>query len=349
MKKLLISLMTLAVVFSLAACSGAGSKSEAEENIYSKLQAAELICADCTEDGTAGRLFGDYFAQRVSEITEGKLRIDYRPDGELGGDLDLLRKMQANEIQLVVCQTAPTVSFVPEMAVFDLPMVFSKYDGDRIDAVLNGSNDFTARLSGAYEKAGLHLLGFLQNGTYRLTTANRPLTSLDDFKGLHIRTMENDNQMAFWAALGAEPTPLPWAEVYGALKSGSIDAQENAADTCWGASLQEVQQYLACTDHLLYCNQLCMNKEAWDSLDPAYQAAVVQAASEAIAYMRPLMEEVDAYHKQKLAESGMQLIEYDAAFYEDILALEGVQAVYDDIDRNQVDGLGTLLAEELRK
>ena len=161
--------------------------------------------------------------------------------------------------------------------------------------------------------------------------------------------MENTNHMAFWSALGAEPTPLPWAEVYDALMKGTIDAEENAPDTIYSAALQEVQGYLASTEHTLYCNQLCMNAEAWAALDPAYRSAVEQAAAEAIAYMRPLMEEVDAHHQRKLVESGMALIEYDAAFYESILALPGVQALCDDIDANQTGGLGTVLKEELHR
>ena len=347
MKKILIFALTLAIVLSLAACGG-GSKSADDVSVYAKLEPVELICADSTAVGSAGQLFGMYFAQRALEITEGKLSIDYHPNGEMGGDLDLIRQMKANKIQIVVCQTAPVVSFVPEMAVFDLPMVFSEYDADRIDAVLNGQNDFTSRLSKAYEDAGFHLLGFLQDGTYRLTTSNRPLNTLDDFKGLRIRTMENSNQMAFWSALGANPTPLAWADVYDALESVRVDAQENAVDTISGAYLQNVQKYLACTDHVLYCNQICINKDAWNSLDPAYRAAIQQAASEAIEYMRPLLEDVDRYHKQKLTENGMTLIEYDTAFYDSILTLPGVQALYRDIDA-QTDGLATILYEELNK
>ena len=349
MKKIPVFILTIAIVFSLTACGGAENKTADADNPYSKLPAVELIAADSTSEGTAGQLFGEYFAQRASEITEGKLTINYHPNGELGDDMDLIRKMQSDEIQLVVCQTAPIVSFIPEMAVFDLPMVFSGYDGERINSVLNGENEFRTALSKAYEKAGFHLLGFLQNGTYRLTTANRNLASLDDFKGLRIRTMENSNHMAFWSALGAKPTPLPWSEVYGALEKGSIEAQENAADTCFGASLQDVQEYLACTDHILYCNQISINREAWDSLEPAFQAAIEQAAAEAIEYMRPLLADVDAYHKQKLVESGMKLIEYDVSFYDSILALDGVKALYDEIDNNRADGLGTLLKEELSR
>ena len=235
------------------------------------------------------------------------------------------------------------------MAVFDLPIVFSEYDGDKIDTVLNGDNEFHARLSTAYEKAGLHLLGFVQNSTYRLTTADRELKTLEDFRGLRIRTMENSNHMAFWSALGAKPTPMAWADVYDALRDGRVDAQENAADTCASASLQDVQTYLACTNHILYCNQICINKEAWGSLAPAYQVAIEQAAAEAIAYVRPLLEEVDAYHKQKLVEGGMTLIEYDPEFYESILALENVQKLSDRIEQTQINGLGQILTEELNK
>jgi len=346
MKKILVFVLALAIALSLAGC-GAGTITANDETIYSRLPAVELVMADTTGQGSAGHLFGAFFAQRVLEITEGKLSIEYHPNGELGGDLDLIRQMKENQIQIVVCQPAPLVSFVPEMAVFDLPMVFSEYDGDKIDTVLNGDNEFHTRLSTAYEKAGLHLLGFVQNGTYRLTTANRELKTLEDFRGLRIRTMENSNHMAFWSALGAQPTPMAWADVYAALRDGRVDAQENAADTCASASLQDVQTYLACTNHILYCNQICISKEAWDSLAPAYKAAVEQAAAEAIAYVRPLLEEVDAYHKQKLVEGGMTLIEYEPEFYESILTQDGVRALNERIEQRQINGLGELLEKEL--
>ena len=73
------------------------------------------------------------------------------------------------------CQIAPVVSFVPEMAIFDLPMVFAQYDGETIDQVLNGDSQTHAAMSAAYEKVGLELLGIQQYATYRLTTANREL------------------------------------------------------------------------------------------------------------------------------------------------------------------------------
>ena len=313
---------------------------------YEALDDVELIGADSTGKGAAGQIFGEYVASQLDEITGGKLTMDYHPNGDLGGDADLIRQTQSNDIQIVVCQTAPIVSFIPEMAVFDLPMAFATADADKIDSVLNGENDFHTALAAAYEAQGLHLLGFLQNATFRLTTSNKELNTLADFAGLQIRTMENANHMAFWEAIGAQPTPLAWAEVYVSLQNKMIDAEENAADTVVGANLNEVQKYLALTNHILYCNQICINKDCYDSLDPAYQEALNTAVANAIAYMRPQLEEIDTTNKADLESKGMTIISYEPSFYEEVLALDGVKAVYSSIDE-QTNGLGTLLTTAL--
>ena len=368
MKKAAALFMAAAMAASLSACGGGsstgtttaptqapaaegsevegGASADVDTSSFEGLDDVELIGADNTSKGAAGQLFGELVAAKVDEITGGKLTIDYHPNSELGDDGDILRQMQSNDIQIVVCQTAPLVSFVPEAAVFDLPMVFSKYDGDTIDGVLNGDSAFRTELSSAFDAAGFHYLGILQNATYRLTTANKELNTLADFKALQIRTMNNSNHMAFWTAIGAEPTPLAWSEVYFALQSGTIDAQENAADTCVGANLNEVQKVLACTNHILYANQMTINKEAYDSLDPAYQAALNQAVTEALAELRPQLSEIDEQNKQTLVDKGMTLIEYDNAFYDEILNLDTVKKLYSDID-SQVNGLGSTLQEAL--
>lgn len=338
MKKIITILLILTICAAFCACGA---------EVVQTDDAIEFIGADSTGKGAAGQLFGELVAKKTKELTNGKFTIDYHPNGELGGDTDLIRQMQANDIQLVVCQTAPMVSFIPEMAVFDLPMVFSKYDGGTIDSVLNGENEFSSAMRKAYNNAGLELMGFLQNATYRMTTANVELKTLGDFRSLQIRTMENKNHMMFWSAIGAEPTPLPWPELYLALQNGTVDAQENAADTCAGANFQEVQKYLVCTNHILYCNQICMNKEAYDSLPEEYRQALNTAVKEAIEEMRLQLKTIDEESKQTLIDGGMQLIEYDDSFYDEILALNGVKALYDDINNSQANGLGTLLTESL--
>ena len=304
-----------------------------------------LITADTTAKGAAGQVFAQLIQAKVKAADAG-LVIDYFPNGELGGDADLLRQAQKGYIAITVCQTAPVVSFIPEVAVFDLPMVFARYDGDTIDKVLNGDSEFHKKMSAAYEKAGLHLLGFMQNATFRLATANKDLQTLTDFKGLQIRTMENKNHMDFWTAIGAEPTPLAWAELYISLQNGTVNAQENAADTCVGAHFEEVQKFLACTNHILYCNQICINDKIYKALKPEHRAVLDKAVAEALQEMRPKLEEIDKSNKAILEKGGMKIIEYDNSFFTDVLNIQGVKDLYKRID-NATNGLASSLEQSL--
>lgn len=335
-KKLFSLLLACSMLLTLSSC-GLSS------------QGVWLVTADTTAKGAAGQVFAQKIVEKAAELTkdsETPLVVDYFPNGELGGDADLLRQAQRGYIAITVCQTAPVVSFIPEMAVFDLPMVFAKYDGDTIDKVLNGDSEFRRQMSEAYERAGLHLLGFMQNATYRLTTSNTDLQTLSDFSGLQIRTMENSNHMSFWKAIGASPTPLAWAEVYISLQNHTIAAQENAADTCVGAHFEEVQKYLACTNHILYCNQICINSKIYNELSDEHKAALEQAVAEALEEMRPQLTEIDQKNKQILKDGGMTLIEYDNDFFDGVLAVQGVKDLYTKID-NATGGLASVLQSSL--
>jgi len=353
-RKLMSAVLAGLMVFSLTACGGDDKKAApaaggaAAGGEYAKLKEVTLIGADSSGKGAAAELFGELVASKVEKTTGGKLKIDYHPNGDLGNDEDLLRQMKSNDIQIVVCQIAPMTSLVPEMAIFDLPMVFSKYKGAAIEKVLNGDGAVKTAISAAYEKAGFHYLGILQNATYRLTTANTNLKTLADFKGLKIRTMSNKNHMAFWTAIGANPTPLAFSELYFALQSGTVNAEENAADTVVTSNFNEVQKYLACTNHILYANQIAINKKAYESLDPAYQKALNQAVAEASKEIGAKLADIEKTNKDALKKKGMTIIDYDKAFFDQVLAVQGVKDLYANIDK-QVNGLGTTLVKELEK
>ena len=142
------------MLMGLTGCGGEETKKEAAgSGEYAKLKTVELIGADSAGKDSAGQRFGELVAKNVDKITGGKLKIDYHPNSELGGDEDLLRQLKSNDIQIVVSQMAPVTAIIPETAVFDMPMSFAKYDGKTIDKVLNGNGEFHKKLSGAYEKA----------------------------------------------------------------------------------------------------------------------------------------------------------------------------------------------------
>lgn len=332
MKKLVSILLVLVMALSMVAVASA----------------EEVVASDATGVGALGDVWARRTYELIAEYSNGELTIDNHGNSEMGGDADVLRQVADGDIAICVNQTAPLVSFIPEMAVFDLPMVFAKYDAAKINEVLNGDNEFHAALSAAYEAAGYHLLGFLQGATFRLTTSNVDIHTIEGFAGLKIRTMENQNHMAFWTAIGAAPGPMAWTEVPFALQTGAIDAQENAADTCFSAHFEDVQKYLGCTNHILYCNQMCINQEIWDGLSDDVKAAVNKAVAEATAECSAKAAQVDADNKAALVAGGMELVEYAPEFYDSILASEGVQALYSKIDAD-TNGLASLLVAELNK
>ena len=353
MKKILVLLLVIAIGLTVIACSGQETATEPEppasdeepseaegESDYASLEPVELIGADNAGVGAAAQLYGELIAEKVAEITDGQLTIDYYPNSQLGNDQELQAQMLAGDIDIVIAQTAQTVSFVPEVAIFDLPMVFAKYDAQTIDYALNKS-EFSEKMKEAYRAKNMLILHYLQGGTFLETTSNKKIESIEDFKGLKIRTMENQYHMAFWEELGASPTPLPWPEVYVSLQQGLVDAQENATDTCVGANLHEVQDYLIMTHHILYCNQFLINASKFDSLDPLYQAALQQAVDEAAVEIEAALVAINDENREKLVEGGMELVEFEDSFIDQVL--EEAQEVYDaigeDIGQDYVDSL----------
>lgn len=116
-----------------------------------------------------------------------------------------------------------------------------------------------------------------------------------------------------------------------------------------GANLQEVQRYLACTNHILYVNQMAISKKCWDSLSAEEQTALEDAVAQALAELRPQLFQIDQENKDRLINDPshpMTLIEYDNNFFEEVLADPDVVALYQSIDQ-QVNGLATILRESL--
>ena len=349
-----LAVMVLAVgLFGLSACGGSsssesasGSASASAGGDYSSLDKVTLIATDSTSPESAGNLWQKAFKEAVEDITGGQITVDYHGNGELGGDADAHRQLQSNDVQIDVAQPAPFVSFIPEFAVFDAHMTMATYDADTIETVLNGDNEFSQKLQEAAESNKMHILGWLQNGTYRQVTSNKELKTLADFKGFQIRTMENANHMAFWTAIGAEPTPLAFAEVYFALQNGTVDGQENATDTSTGNNFQEVQKYLCKTNHVLYANCVMISKECWDGLDPLDQQAIQEAVKKANDQIRPQIAQLDEDSTKKMTDGGMEVIEYDDSFFQEVSENEGVKKLNEDLDE-QTNGLLSIMNEQL--
>lgn len=327
-KNYLLFMLIFVMVFALAACGG-NTKAPATEDTgngdYANLDPIVLKYANGAALGAAGDLWGVEFNKAVEDITGGKITVDYFPNSQLGVDSETQTQMLGGDIDIVSCQPAQTTSFVPQVGVFDLPLVFAKYDAATIDKALNDS-EFTVAINKAYGEAGMISLGFLQGATFREMTSNVKIETIDDFNGVRIRTMDSKYHLAFWEALGANPTPLAFTELYMSLQQGVVDAQENANDTNASSNFFEVQKYLVNTHHILYMNQFLINKSKFDSLDPLYQDAIKEAVAVATSVIAPQMAEINSKNKQILIDKGMESLEFEPAFYDEMIAKS--QSVY---------------------
>ena len=193
--------------------------------------------ATSSPEDTVTQLFSEKFAEEVDRLSDGKMKIQVYPNSTLGGDRELLESCKDGDIPFVVQNTAPQVTFMKDVAVFDIPCVF-----DSIEEVRNKVDDakFYGLMEDVYKDAGYKLLGYADQ-RFRVMSTNKNITSLSDFKGQKIRTMENPYHMAFWKSLKANPTPMTFSEVYIGLQQGTIDAQENPYEVIVSSRLYEQQ------------------------------------------------------------------------------------------------------------
>ncbi len=256
-----------------------------------------------TED-TVTQLFSEKFAELVGEYSDGRMRIEVYANGTIGGDRELLETCKDGDIPFVVQNTAPQVTFMPDVAVFDLPCVF-----DSIEDVRETVDDevFYGLMQEVYLDAGYRLLGYADQG-FREMTTNKKVESLADFKGQKIRTMENSFHMDFWKALGAAPTPMTFSEVYIGLQQGTIDAQENPYEVIVSSKLYEQQDYVVETDHLPHLISLIVSDEFYKGLPKEDQKIIDRAAEDAKLWAREQSDKRIEDRLEKIRESGTEVV-----------------------------------------
>jgi tripartite ATP-independent transporter DctP family solute receptor len=281
-------------------------------------------------DDTVTQLYAEKFAEEVARLSDGQMKIQVYPNSVVGGDRELLESCKDGDIPFVVQNTAPQVTFMPDIAVFDMPMLF-----DSIAHVRRTVDDaaFLQRISTVYKQAGYELLGFADQG-FRVMTTNKRVQTLDDFKGQKIRTMENPYHLQFWKQLGANPTPMTFSEVYIGLQQGTIDAQENPYEVIVSNKLYEQQHYVVETNHLPHLITLIVSEKFMSRLSDSQKQIIHQAAAIAKDYARQQSDARIASRIRMIEGSGTTIISLSPEMKQEMRRLS--EPVYQHI-RQQVD------------
>jgi tripartite ATP-independent transporter DctP family solute receptor len=247
------------------------------------------------------------FAEQAESGTAGRYKIQLFPNSSLGGAREMIEGVQLGTLDLHEGATGPVANFVPELLVFDMPFLFRDYK--HAHAVLDGpiGQDMFAKM----QAKGMVPLAWSEVGFRHLTNSRRPITSVDDVKGLKVRTMENEVHIAAWRALGAQPTPMAWPDTLVALQQKTIDGQENPAWANLANKMPDMQRYMSMTGHIYTPGILMMSPTAWSKLSDADKAAFKSAAVAMRDYGRQLVIDSDNESVEALRKQGMQVVEVD--------------------------------------
>ena len=271
--------------------------------------------ATASPEDTVTQIYAEKFAEEVERLSDGRIKIQVYANSTLGGDRELLESCKDGDIPFVVQNTAPQVTFMPDLAVFDVPCAFE--DLDECREVLDDP-EFSSLISSVYEKGGYQLLGIADQG-FRVMSTNKAVNSIADFKGQKIRTMENPYHLAFWKSIGANPTPMSFAEVYIGLQQHTIDAQENPYEVIVSNRLYEQQDYVVETNHLPHLITLIMNDDFFKDMPAEDQAILREAAAAATEYARQASDDRIADRVKTIEDSGTEILTIDEETYKAIV------------------------------
>jgi len=248
---------------------------------------------------------GQRFNELLKAKTNGALEVKVFPDSSLGNTQAAISGTRGGTIDLLVSGSVNFSGLLPVVAVFDIPFIFK--DTEHAYRVLDGKvgQDMLDRL----DSIGLKGLAFWDNGWRQISNSKGPVRTPADVKGLKIRTTGSPVHIEAFKLLGANPVPMPLAELYTALEMKTVDAQEHPLGVFWSAKLYEVQKHLTLSYHAYSALVVAMNKAKFDALPPAQQKALIEAAREAGKYQRRLNNEAFKTQVEDLKKAGIQIVE----------------------------------------
>jgi tripartite ATP-independent transporter DctP family solute receptor len=249
------------------------------------------------------------FAELVAAKSGGKMKVNLFYNSTLGSDQAVVSSMKGGTIEMSVMNTGILATEAKELAIFDFPFLIGSEKES--DALVDGP--IGKKLHAKLEEKGLVGLAYWELGFRQITNSKRPLVKVEDIDGLKLRVIPNPINVAWVKALGANPTPMPFPEVYGGLEQKAIDGQENPVSVIAANKFWEVQKHIAMTNHQYNPQSVFFSKKVWDSYSPAEKKLVEDAANEATTVQRKEARAAVAANLELLKKNGMTVSEFSPA------------------------------------
>jgi len=249
------------------------------------------------------------FAEIVQAKTAGKIKVNLFPGGVLGSDQANVSALQGGSVEMLSLNSGILASQVKDFGVFDFPFLFASEK--EADAVVDGA--FGKKMHAKLQEKGMVGLGYYELGFRSITNSKRAINKVADLEGLKLRVIPNPVNVDWVKAVGANPTPLPFPEVYAALEQKAIDGQENPITVINANKFYEVQKFVALTNHQYNPQSVIMSKKFWDSLSAAEKTIVQDALTESVKVQRAAARGQVAGALANMKTNGMSVTELPAA------------------------------------
>lgn len=265
----------------------------------------------------------DVFKKDIEEKSGGRISVELYPNGQLGGDRELIESVQLGTVQVAIPATSALAGFDKRFQVFDLPFLFKSKE--TAFKALDG--ELGHKVDELLKPLGMRNLGYGENGYRHITNNRNPVHKPDDLKGIKLRTMENPLHLAFFKMLGANPTPMSFGELYTALQQGTVDGQENPVVLVYTAKFYEVQKFYSLTGHVYSATMLVANDDFFASMPEDLWKIVEDAGKRYVVEQRVLAEEQEHKFLDELKKVGLQINELTPE--EKQLFIDATLPVYD--------------------
>jgi tripartite ATP-independent transporter DctP family solute receptor len=240
----------------------------------------------------------------LKEQSGGKLGVKVYASGVLGAERDTIEQLKIGGLDMMRINAAVLNNIVPETMVVSMPFLF--HSTEHMRRMLDGP--IGQEILDAMAAQGMIGLAFYDSGARSVYTVRKPVRSLADMKGMKIRVQQSDLFVAMVEAMGANPTPMPYGEVYTALKTGIVDGAENNWPSYESSRHFEAAKYYNVTEHSMVPEVLVFSKKVWDTLSKDEQALVRKTARESVPVMRKLWDEREAKSRKTAEAAGVQVV-----------------------------------------
>ena len=255
-------------------------------------------------DNNYSNQFGTRLAKNIEAATNGRLKIQPLPGGQLGGERDMIEGMQLGTVDMAIINNSSVSNFFPPYLVYDLPYLYK--DAETAFKVLD--SDLAKRLSDeTFAKHGVKILAQGSGGFRQIINNLRPVREPKDLRNMKFRVPEAPISLAAFKALGTNSAILAWPEVTTAIQQKTIDGLELTSAMVYSNGIHEMISYLSMTNHFFNPIDLIISKSAWDNLAPDLQATLQKTAQETAVEQRAFATEYEASLRKLIIDAGVKI------------------------------------------